>query len=40
VISELTIKIPEPIIEPATTMVASTRPREGLKAGVDSAIAV
>jgi len=31
VISELTIKIPEPIIDPATIIVASTKLRDGLK---------
>jgi hypothetical protein len=30
-ISALTIKIPEPIIEPATTIVASNNPKLGLK---------
>lgn len=31
VMSALTIKIPEPIIEPATIMVPSNKPNEGLK---------
>ena len=31
VISALTIKIPEPIMPPATIIVASNRPRVGLK---------
>jgi hypothetical protein len=30
VMSALTIKIPEPIIEPATIIVASSKPSEGL----------
>jgi hypothetical protein len=32
VMSELTIKIPDPIIEPATSIVASNNPKLGLKA--------
>jgi hypothetical protein len=35
VISALTIKIPEPIIEPATIIVPSNSPKVGLKEGVD-----
>jgi hypothetical protein len=32
--SALTIKIPEPIMLPATTIVASNKPRVGLKAAL------
>ncbi len=38
VISALTIKMPEPIMDPATIIVPSSNPREGLKWGVVSAI--
>jgi hypothetical protein len=38
VISELTIKIPDPIMEPATIMVASTNPSDCLNEVVESAI--
>jgi hypothetical protein len=34
VISALTIKIPEPIILPATIIVASSNPSDGLNSGV------
>ena len=34
VISALTIKIPDPIIDPATIIVASNKPKEGLKEAV------
>jgi hypothetical protein len=34
VISALTIKIPEPIILPATIIVASSNPRDGLNSDV------